>query len=206
MADSDHSMTLPHVTQSRLLPAAPHATAEKQSKPIASSDSRTDTAVAVWRDWQEAHFETERLSHENKRLERELAETVGFPRATIPLPDGTSMKLRSLEALHQIRDIGQVDAATCAKAEADLAAHETRWNSADQNIGYTATLLAEAEAAARSEALLYLLSQTPATSLEGIAGKLDAALREGQTSPEDAEPPWPQIRSALKDIARLGHG
>ncbi|MBZ9846825.1 hypothetical protein LB565_02270 [Mesorhizobium sp. CA14] len=206
MADSDHSMTLPHVTRSRLLLGMPHATAEKQPKPIASSGSGTDPAVAVWSDWQEAHYETERLSHQNQRLERKLAETVGLPRATILLPDGKSMTLHSLEALHELRDIGQADSAACAKAEAELTAHQTRWNSADQNVGYTSTLVAEAEAAARAEALLCLLSQTPATSLDGVAAKLDAALREGQTSSEDAELPWPQIRSALKDIARLGHG
>jgi hypothetical protein len=113
--------------------------------------------------------------------------------------------LHSLAALHELLDLGQTDAATHAKAETDFAAHQTRWDSADQEVGYTATLRAEDEAAAQAEVLLCLLSETPANSLAGIAAKLDAVIRQGQTSTDDAEIPWPQIRSALADIGRLGY-
>ncbi|RWL47246.1 MAG: hypothetical protein EOR60_09820 [Mesorhizobium sp.] len=200
MADSDNSMSLAHVTRSRLLPGTPTTTAGTQLT------AGSDPAVAVWRDWQEAHFETERLCNEQQRLENKLIKTVGLPRATIHLRDGKSVTLHSLEALHEVRDLGQVDEVTHSKAQADLAVHQTRWDSADQDVGYTAALRAEAEAAARAEALLCLLSKTPANSLAGIAAKLDAVLREGQTSAKDDELPWPQIRSALNDIARLGNG
>ncbi len=64
-------------------------------------------------------------------------------------------------------DLGPEDAATRTKAEAELAAHQIRWDSADLEVGYTATLSAESEAAARAEALLCLLSETPANSLAG---------------------------------------
>ena len=63
---------------------------------------------------------------------------------------------------------------------------------------------AERKAADRAEDLLELLSETPAVSLAGVMAKLDAVPREGQASKDDAEFPWPQIRSALEAIGRIG--
>ena len=100
--------------------------------------------------------------------------------------------------------IGSADLGVGAKAEADLSAHQARWDASDRAIGYTATLRAESEAADRAETLLEALSETPANSLAGVAAKLDAILREGQPSKDDAEFPWPQIRSVLEDIGRIG--
>ncbi len=144
------------------------------------------------------------MSREQQRLERKLAETVGFPNVTIQLSEGGTAKLRSLEALRDVLGVSSVDVATGAKAEADLAAHQARWDASDRAIGYSATLRAESDAADRAEALLEALSDTPAISLAGVAAKLDAILREGQPSKDDAEFPWPQIRSVLEDIGRIG--
>ncbi|MET3524141.1 hypothetical protein [Mesorhizobium abyssinicae] len=118
--------------------------------------------------------------------------------------DGKIATLRSLEALRDVLRAGSVDVAVGAKAEADFAAHQARWDASDQVIGYSATLRAECEAADRAETLLEELSETPATSLAGVVAKLDAVLREGQPSKDDAEFPWPQIRSVLKDVGRIG--
>lgn len=41
------------------------------------------------------------------------------------------------------------------------------------------------------------------TTLAGVAGKLDAVLREGEAWEECSEFPWPQIRSALNDLVRI---
>lgn len=68
---------------------------------------------------------------------------------------------------------------------------------------YSAAMLAEREAADQAEELLKVLSKTPATTLAGVAVKLDAVLKEGQPSEDDAEFPWPQIRSVLEDIDRI---
>lgn len=44
-------------------------------------------------------------------------------------------------------------------------------------------------------------------SSAGVAAKLDAVLREGNIWEDGSEFPWPQIRSALDDLARIGrHG
>lgn len=84
-----------------------------------------------------------------------------------------------------------------------MAAHQARWDAADREMGYSAMLLAEGEAADRAEELLELLSRTPAASLAGVAAKLDAALTEGEPSEGSSEFPWPQIRSARDDLVRI---
>lgn len=168
------------------------------------TDQSADPAMAVWREWQAAHEHTDRLCRQQQRQERKLVETVGFPCATIRLPGGESVTLHSLAALNEVLDSGPADAAVYAKAEADFAAHLARWDAVDGKIGYSATLRAEREAADRAEDLLEALSLTSAVSLAGVVAKLDAVLREGEVSGDDAEFPWPQIRSALNDVIRIG--
>jgi hypothetical protein len=91
-----------------------------------------------------------------------------------------------------------------AKAEADLAAHQARWDAEDRRIGYSAAKRAERTAAFHSQELVEILMDTPATTLAGIAGKLDAVLREGETSEECTEFPWPELRAVLCDLVRIG--
>jgi len=184
------------------------ALTEQQPGTIASIDFErdlpADPAVAAWREWHAATEETERLSREQQRLERKLLETVGLPCVMMQLSEGRTVTPQSLEALRDALGAGSVDLTVGAKAEADLAAHKARWDAYDRAIGYSAALRAESDAANRAETLLEALSETPAISLAGVAAKLDAILREGQPSKDDAEFPWPQIRSVLEDIGRLG--
>ncbi|MER8373930.1 hypothetical protein [Mesorhizobium sp. M1406] len=208
MADSDNTTTLPPVTCRTAHTRTGTATTGSQPATTAcidfERDQSADPAVAASRKWQAAHEETERLSREQQRLERKLVETVGFPSVVIKLSEGRTVTLHSLEALRDVVGVGSVDVAVGAKAEADLAAHQARWDASDRVIGYSATMRAESEAADRAEALLEALSETPAISLAGVAAKLDAILREGQPSKDDSEFPWPQIRSVLEDIGRIG--
>ncbi|WP_292060853.1 hypothetical protein [Mesorhizobium sp.] len=208
MGDSDNTTTLPFVTRRRVLAGTAIAIAGWQRKAFASNDlekdQSADPAVAVWRKWQAAHEETERLCRQQQNLERKLAEIVGFPCATIRLCDGRSVRLHSLKAIRDVLDLGPEDVSTRAKAEADFAAHQARWDAVDREIGYSAALHAEREAADRAEDMLEMLSETPAASLAGVAAKLDAVLREGEVSEDSIEFPWPQIRSALDDVIRIG--
>ncbi|WP_292368910.1 hypothetical protein [Mesorhizobium sp.] len=174
------------------------------ARSVLATDLSADPAVAVWRKWQAAHEQTERLCRQQQNLERKLAETVGFPGATIRLRDGESVRLHSLRAVREVLDLGPEDVAMRAKAAADFAAHQARWDAGDREIGYSAALHAEREAADRAEDLLEMLSQTPAASLGGAVAKLDAVLREGEVSEDCDEFPWPQIRSALDDVIRIG--
>ncbi|TGQ71006.1 hypothetical protein EN829_001055 [Mesorhizobium sp. M00.F.Ca.ET.186.01.1.1] len=207
MADSDTSTTLPLVTRRSVLARTAIAMAGSQSKALADNvfarPQSDDPALAAWRKWQAAYKETERLNREQQRLERKLAVAVGFPNVMIELSDGKAVTLHSLDALRDMLRVGSIDLAVGAKAEADLLAHQARWDASDRAIGYSATIRAESEAADRAGTLLHALSETPAISLAGIAAKLDAILKEGQSSKDDAELPWPQIRSALKDIGRI---
>ncbi|CDX20672.1 conserved hypothetical protein [Mesorhizobium sp. ORS 3324] len=208
MGDSDNTMTLPRVIRGRLLAGTTNAKVERQPRAFACDESEkdefADPAVIVWRKWRRAHEETERLCRQQQRLERQLVETVGFPCATIRLRDGERVTLHSLKALREVLDLGPEDVAKCAQAEADFAAHQARWNTADSEIGYSATLRAECEAADRAQDLLQALSETPATSLAGVVAKLDAMLMEGEPSEDDPEFPWPQIRAARDDLVRIG--
>ncbi|RWI50096.1 MAG: hypothetical protein EOR16_31080 [Mesorhizobium sp.] len=122
---------------------------------------------------------TERLCREQQSLERKLAETLGFPSATI-LSNGESVTLHSLKEIRGSLGVDPVDAAVRANAEAEFAAHQARWHAADTEIGYSAAMIAEHNAANRVEALLEELSETPATTLAGVTAKLDAVLKEGQ--------------------------
>ncbi|MGX5804295.1 hypothetical protein ACWGS9_24040 [Bradyrhizobium sp. Arg314] len=208
MADSDNTTPLSFVTRRRVLAGTAFAIAGWQRRAFASNnlekDLSADPAVALWRKWHDAHEQTERLCRQQQRLERKLAETVGFPSVTIRLSGGESVTLHSLEALREVLDLGPEGVAMRAKAEADFAAHQARWDAADKGIGYSTALRAEREVADRAEDLLEALSETPATSLAGVAAKLDAVLREGEVSEDSDEFPWPQIRSAFEDIGRIG--
>ncbi|RUW45143.1 hypothetical protein EOA32_34900 [Mesorhizobium sp. M1A.F.Ca.ET.072.01.1.1] len=183
MADSDNTTTLPLVTHRRAVVGVASAIARSSRNVFASRDLKAsqsdDLAEAVWRTWQDAHEETQRLCGEQQCLERKLIEAVGLPRATLQSSDGENV-------------------------EADFEAHKARWDTADRELGYSATLRAERDAAQRAADLLEMLSRTPATSLAGVAAKLDAVLREGQPSEDDPEFPWPQIRSVLDDVVRIG--
>ena len=109
----------------------------------------------------------------------------------------------SREAIHDVLRLAPEEAAACAEAEAEFAAHKLRWDRADRDIGYTATVQAERESADRASDLLDAMAALPATSLAGVAAKLEAVLREGNISEDGSEFPWPHIRSALDDLARI---
>ncbi|TGS64972.1 hypothetical protein EN817_25330 [Mesorhizobium sp. M3A.F.Ca.ET.174.01.1.1] len=208
MADSDNTTTLPRVTRRGVLAITANAKEGRQPKKLvgdhAEAVQSADPAVAAWREWLIAHKEVERLCHQQQRLERNLVETIGFPCATIPLHDGTSVRLHSIQALNEVLGSGPEDEAVRAKSKADLETHQQRWEAADREIGYSAALIAEGEAADQAENLLQLLLETPAASLAGVAAKLDAVLSEGEPAEACAEFPWPHIRSVLGDVIRIG--
>ncbi|KUM23644.1 hypothetical protein AU467_33010 [Mesorhizobium loti] len=105
-----------------------------------------------------------------------------FRAPAIRLRAGESVTLYSFTAVHEVLDLGPDDVAKRAKADADFAVHQARWDAADKDIGYSAALRAEREVADRAEDLLEALFKTPATSLACVAAKLDAVLREGEVS------------------------
>ncbi|MEI9419607.1 hypothetical protein O7A70_00185 [Mesorhizobium sp. Cs1299R1N1] len=209
MADSDNTMTLPFVTRRRLLAGGMITSTalvlEKSAlagNAVATS-APPDPALTLWREWQTACKLTERLCRRQQRLETKLVEIVGFPCATVRLPEGEDVMVHSIRALNEVLGKGPDMTALRETAEADFTAHQTRWDAAAEETGYTAALRAEREAGERAGELLEALSTTPATTLAGVAGKLDAVLREGEAWEDCSEFPWPQIRSALSDMVRI---
>ncbi|MER9431619.1 DUF2274 domain-containing protein [Mesorhizobium sp. M0482] len=212
MADSDNTTTLSFVTRRRVLAAGmitstalvveKNAFAESPAAP----SMPPDPALALRREWQTAHKLTNRLCRRQQRLETRLVECVGFPCVDVRLPEGEELTVYSIEALDQVLGNGPDTAALREKAETELAAHQARWDAAAEKTGYIAALRAEREAGERATDLLEAFSTTPATTLAGVAGKLDALLREGEAGEECSEFPWPQIRSALSDLVRISEG
>ncbi|RCS22082.1 hypothetical protein DUT91_20425 [Phyllobacterium salinisoli] len=169
---------------------------------MALTDNTTsDPAMALWRAWQAACLNTVALCQKQQRLETQLINSVGFPHAKVYLPDEDATY--SMWWQGDIGDYFGGDPGIRTKAEADLAAHQARWDAEDERLGYSAAKRAEHAAADRQQELVDALTTTPATTLAGVAGKLDAVLYEGAPSEESTEFPWPLIRSALHDILRI---
>ncbi|MER8395851.1 hypothetical protein NKH10_29015 [Mesorhizobium sp. M1340] len=167
---------------------------------------RPDPALGLWREWQKTHKELKRLCRKQQRLETRLVESIGFPFVTVRLSAGEEVKVRSLGALDDVLGNGPDTAGLREKAETDFALHQARWDAAADETGYTAALAAEREAGDQTRDFLEAFATTPATTLAGVAGKLDAVLREGEAWEECSEFPWPQIRSALCDLVRITEG
>ncbi|MER8955801.1 hypothetical protein NKH98_24350 [Mesorhizobium sp. M0833] len=207
MADSDNNTTLPYVTRRRVLAATVVAAWTLEGNASAGGAGCTnvcfDPALALWQEWVRSHKETERLCRMQQRLETKLVESVGFPCVTVRLPGGEDVTVHSIEALREVLGKGLNTPALRERAEADFAAHQARWDEAAEETGYTAAVRAEREIGDRAKDLLEAFSTTPATTLAGVAGKLDAVVREGEAWEECLEFPWPQIRSALSDLVRI---
>lgn len=207
MADSDNTTTLPFVTRRKLPARMQNPMAEQGITAFRRNDLQaeqsTDPAVIAWLEWQVAHKETNQLCRRQQQLERKLVEEVGFPCAAAELPNGERITAHSTEALRKLAQADPRIGAGSATGLPDLVAHQARWNAADAEIGYSAALRAESEADERAMDLLEELSDTPASSLAGVAAKLGAVLEEAQPSDDDPEFPWPLIGSALEDVVRL---
>ncbi len=214
MADSDHSMSFACVTRRMALGGGVVAATgwalggKAASRSVAIEDgaliAAPDSALTLWQEWQAAHELAERLHLRQQELEVELAERVDCLCTVINLPDGEDVTICSKAALDRIIGDRTDMAAIRARAEADLAERQARWDAADKEIGYSVALKAERAAEQREESLLKTLSVTPATSLAGVAGKLDAVMRRDEAWEDFSKHPWPQIRSARDDLVRLG--
>ncbi|WP_332303037.1 hypothetical protein [Rhizobium sp. GR12] len=182
MADSDNSTTLSSVTHRTMLAGMAVIVEAWSSSAFAgkkiSGEAFSDPAVILWQRWQDAHCQTENLRRQQQELERKLAKTVGFPRASIRLSGGKCVTAHSPEAIHEVYRLAPEEAVACAKAEEEFAVHKSRWETADQEIGYSAAVRAEREAGDRAGHLLDAMAATSATTLVGVAAKLDALLRE----------------------------
>ena len=164
-----------------------------------------DPALLLWQEWKAAALETQALCRKQQRLETQLVRAVEFPRTDIDLAEnGEKVTVYSFEEIDELFGFDPEAAEMRAEAEDRFAAHQARWDAADQELGYSAAKREEEKAADRQQDMLDRLMATQATSLAGVAGKLDAVLLEGEPSEECIEFPWPQMRSALCDLVKIG--
>ncbi|MET3594906.1 MAG: hypothetical protein EOQ57_18255 [Mesorhizobium sp.] len=206
MADSNNSMSAFFVTRRRLLAGTAGAAAawpfhgKTRAAELTDGSSAADPALRLCGNWQKIHDETLALCREQQRLETHLARTVGFPCARVRLADGTDVTLHSIESLNDT--YSPENEVEWDRALADFAAHQARWDAADDEIGYSRTdeLIRQSETA--ESALLDDLPQTVATSIEGILAKLKVILRDGEHWEHPDDFPWPHIRSVLGDLSR----
>ncbi|WP_265518716.1 hypothetical protein [Nitratireductor luteus] len=211
MDDSDDTTTLPSVTRRHLLVGTMATTAAwplQEGAAIAgtlASNPSFDPALSLWHEWKAAYLHTAALCRKQQRLETKLVGRVGFPQADVYLPDeDVTVTVSWLGDIEELLGDDPALADIRAQAEADLAAHQARWDDADAQIGYSAAKREEQDASDREQDLFDSLTHTPATSLSGVAGKLDAILREGESWEDCSDFPWPQVRSALVDVVRIG--
>ena len=211
MADSEISMTLPFVTRRHLLMGTAAVAATLQFQPSASAagalagNTAFDPALALWHKWQSAYTRTAALCRKQQHLESRLVDAIGFPKAEVELPDeNVSVTVSWPGDLKDLFGDNPGLADLRARAEADLAAHQARWDAEDRRIGYSAAKREELAAADREQELVESLMATPATTLAGVAAKLDAVLQEGESAEDCTEFPWPELRAVLGDLARMG--
>jgi hypothetical protein len=212
MADSDDTRVYAAVTRRMVVTGAattaavwPFTTGAIALAPRIAGGAASDAALALWHAWRAAYRRTLAACRRQQRLERRLVTRVGFPCAKVYLPDeDLTLTVYGPEQLAELIGDDPSLAATRAKAEVDLAAHQARWDAVDRELGYAAAKQAEQEAADHAQDLFDTLTHTPAASLAGIAGKLDALLREGESAEESSDFPWLHIRSALVDLVRIG--
>ncbi|MDX3929884.1 MAG: hypothetical protein QHC90_29325 [Shinella sp.] len=211
MADSDDTTTLSSVTRRMLLAGTMAATATWPFRygagagEVPAGNTALDPALLLWHEWRAAWRNTVALCRKQQKLETQLVKVVGFPCAKVHLPDeDVTVTFSWYDEIEDYFGDDPGSADTRAKAGADLAAHQARWDAEDERIGYSAAKREEGAAADREQDLMEALMATPAATLAGVAAKLDALLREGEYSEDCTEFPWPQMRSALIDLVRIG--
>lgn len=209
MADSESSTSLPTVTRRELLSGTLthqfHPNSPATAEPLRAHAAVVDVALSLWRDWSALHGKTAELCRKQQQLETKLVKTVGFPHAVVAVPGRSRpVSVSSIEQLENLVGTEPETLSVRAKAQAELAAHQARWDAADSLIGYSAAKQKEEDAAECDCQLAEALWAVQARSLAGVSAKLDAILRQGESCEDCMEFPWPQIRSALIDLIQIG--
>ncbi|WP_247891773.1 hypothetical protein, partial [Azospirillum argentinense] len=138
-------------------------------------------------------------------LERELAETIGFPRVEIPLDDPGRPSIVATEARQIDRVLGTAPATRSLRRrlKRDLAAAQARWDAEAAAVGLTSAVEREAAADRRVDELLKTASRMPAHSLLGVIAKLAIATEWSELEPDADGYPWDFIRGVLADLTAL---
>ncbi|RAX39758.1 hypothetical protein, partial [Rhizobium tropici] len=151
-----------------------------------------------------AHNETQRLWKIQVSLESRMVAAVGFPQVEITLP-GKKEPVRafSLEDIDRICGDAAGHQAVRAQAIVAFRKRQEAWDHLDDVLGYSRAEKAEIRSDRMEMKLADALWEEPAVSVAGAVAKLHAILVTGEQGVSQ-EFPWPQMRSALADLVRIG--
>ncbi|GLK82916.1 hypothetical protein GCM10017653_09850 [Ancylobacter defluvii] len=208
MADSEISMSLSRPSRRDVLSAVLITIGGTSFNSSAAAEPQdqgaTDAAVLGWKAWRAAHRRTLALCRKQQRLESELARTIGFPQVVLAATELPSpVRVSSMMQFDELAaDLPSLRTRR-AEVAATLRAHQRRWDNADSTTGYSATRQEEAAASDDEERLIARLFAADATSLRGLAAKLDVLIAIGADGAEGRHFPWPELRRLRRDVARL---
>lgn len=206
MADSETSRTLPPITHRNLLSTATDILRTYMGERFSESrreNTGLDPALLCWQEWAIAQERFTQLNDTQSRLEKVMAREVQPPHVMLEVAESPAPVFAETDAeIHQwMKGPDYEQARLTAKTE--LAARRAAWDAADVRIGFTRAKRAEEAAADRSGQLSDKLLNLPANSVAGLAAKLHVVITDGQPGPDNAEFPWPQLRSVLLDLLHL---
>ncbi|PWB80731.1 MAG: hypothetical protein C3F11_17130, partial [Methylocystaceae bacterium] len=162
----------------------------------------SDPALQLWRSWQANHTQVVALTRQWQRIETQLIHSVGVPEVTIRISRDEEPKIaHSVDEIEKLLADGpEIERETLIAAFEE---QQRRWDEAAAELGFDA-VDAELESALDKErGFTASVPTTKAASLPGVAAKLAIVIQLGEPSPKDTEFPWPELRSALADLARL---
>lgn len=211
MADSDNNTTLSSVTRRMLLTGTMAATATwpfdygAAAAEALAGDVVSDPALDLWRQWLAAHNETQRLWNIQLDLESRMVAAVGFPQVEITLP-GKKKPVRAFSLEDIDRICGDAAGHEPVKAQAIAAFRERQevWDRLDDALGYSRVEKAEIQSDRMEMKLADALMAMPATTVAGVAGKLDVILCGGEHFDKGPDFPSLQVSAALADLVRIG--
>ncbi|MFT0861255.1 hypothetical protein [Ancylobacter sp. G4_0304] len=208
MADSEITMSLSRPSRRDVLSAALMTIGGTSFNTSAAAEPQhhgaTDAAVLAWKAWRAAHRRTLALCRKQQRLESELARTIGFPQVVLAAAELPSPV--RISSLRQLDELAADLPSLCSQrdeAAAALRAHQQRWDDADRAIGYSVSRQQEEAASGEEESMTKGVLAAQATSLRGLAVKLDVLIAIGADGAEGRHFPWPELRRIRRDIARL---
>lgn len=212
MTDTENDRTLPAITRRKMLFATTaylssltDHTAHGASHPSSDQESNaTGNVLALWRAWYDAHEEGKRLCHQQQRLETEVLKSAGgFPVLKLEIPGED--KPFVVRTRHQIDTLLPGDAMAEARktAKSELAARLQKWNTADEQFGYSRTRRAETQIAGVEEASAKSLWEAPSHTTSDIIAKLHSVIETEDPGAHFKERPWPQLRMILADLVRI---
>ena len=197
MADSEDSTTPPAVSWRAILRGTGALPSRKTT-----GGAPSDPALQLWRNWQANHTQVVALTRQWQRIEKKLIHSVGIPEVAIRLSGEEEPKIA--QSVDEIEELIANEPAI--EREVLLAAFDEpqkRWNEAAATLGFDAVDAELRAALGKERDFVASVPKTKAASLPGVAAKLAILIQLGEPSPTDAEFPWPELRSALADIARL---